>query len=241
MTESGKRRIFRCRECETTFSETRDTVFFDLRTPEEKVIMALKMLLVRLYLQGISFVLGVTEETVLEWLRRAAEKADQINQHLLRDLPVTSIQLDQMWNFVRRKHACETTDEGESLPEGTDGRQWIFVSYAPEHRLVEADHVGSPALETTKEVVRVTAARERGIPAFFSDGFTCYAGGACGLLPHSYRVCPNRQARPTQGTEDRCARRFDLRATDQREEAREVAARSRGECCSGPRGWGSWG
>jgi len=75
MTESGKRRIFRCRHCETTFSETQDTVFFDLRTSEEKVMMALKMLLVRVDLSGISFVLGVHEETVLAWLVRAAAKA----------------------------------------------------------------------------------------------------------------------------------------------------------------------
>ena len=75
MTESRKRRIFRCRHCETTFSETQDTVFFDLRTSEEKVMMALKMLLVRVDLSGISFVLGVHEETVLAWLVRAAAKA----------------------------------------------------------------------------------------------------------------------------------------------------------------------
>jgi hypothetical protein len=42
LTQSGKRRIFLCRACKTTFSETRDTVFFDLRTSEEKVMMALK-------------------------------------------------------------------------------------------------------------------------------------------------------------------------------------------------------
>ena len=75
MTESGKRRICRCRPCETTFSETQDTVFFDLRTSEEKGLMALKMLLVRVDLSGISFVLGVHEETVLAWLVRAAAKA----------------------------------------------------------------------------------------------------------------------------------------------------------------------
>src|SRR2546423_761827 len=45
MTQSGKRRILYCAQCERSFSETRDTVFFDLRTPEEKVMMALKMLL----------------------------------------------------------------------------------------------------------------------------------------------------------------------------------------------------
>ena len=47
MTQRGKRRIFHWSACKRPFSETRDTVFFDLRTPEEKVIMALKMLLVK--------------------------------------------------------------------------------------------------------------------------------------------------------------------------------------------------
>ncbi len=105
LTQSGKRRIFLCSACEGTFSETRDTVFFDLRTPEEKVIMALKMLLVKVGLTDIGFVLGVTEETVLMWLERAAQKAHEINTHLLRELPVTEVQLDEMWSFIKRKHA----------------------------------------------------------------------------------------------------------------------------------------
>ena len=89
LTQSGKRRIFRCHTCELPFSETRETVFFDLRTSEEKVMMALKMLLVRVDLAGIGFVLGVTEATVLAWLKRAAHQAEAINHHLLQNLPVT--------------------------------------------------------------------------------------------------------------------------------------------------------
>jgi len=91
--------------CATQFSETRETVFFDLRTAEDQVMMALKMLLVRVDLTGICFVLGVTEETVLAWLMRAAHQAEVINRHLLRDLPVTQVQLDEMWNF-HRAQAC---------------------------------------------------------------------------------------------------------------------------------------
>src|SRR6266704_819583 len=174
MTQSGKRRILYCTQCERSFSETRDTVFFDLRTPEEKVMMALKMLLVRVDLAGISFVLGVTEETVLAWLRRAAHQAEAINHHLLRALPVTQVQLDEMWNFIARKHACETDAAGESLPNGEVGRQWVWVSFAPEFRLMIAAIVGPRTLDTAKEVVAATKARVAGIPAFFSDGFTCY-------------------------------------------------------------------
>jgi IS1 family transposase len=174
LTQSGKRRIFRCHTCEIRFSETRETVFFDLRTSEEKVMMALKMLLVRVDLAGICFVLGVTEETVLAWLRRAAHQAEAINRHLLRNLPVTQVQLDEMWNFIARKHACETDAAGESLSDGADGRQWVWVSFAPEFRLMIAAVVGPRTLETAKEVVAATKTRVAGIPAFFSDGFTCY-------------------------------------------------------------------
>jgi IS1 family transposase/transposase-like protein len=174
LTQSGKRRIFRCHSCELPFSETRETVFFDLRTSEEKVMMALKMLLVRVDLAGIGFVLGVTEATVLAWLKRAAHQAEAINHHLLQHLPVTQVQLDEMWNFIARKHARETDEAGESLPEGQDGRQWIWVSFAPEFRLMLAAVVGPRTLETAKEIVAATKARVAGIPAFFSDGFTCY-------------------------------------------------------------------
>lgn len=173
LTQSGKRRLLRCHTCETQFSETRETVFFDLRTAEDKVMMALKMLLVRVDLRGICFVLGVTEETVLAWLRRAAHQAEVINHHLLRDLPVTHVQLDEMWNFIARKHAGEMDAAGESLPNGEDGRQGVWVSFAPEFRLMIAAMVGPRTLDTAKEVVAVTQARVAGVPACFSDGFTC--------------------------------------------------------------------
>jgi IS1 family transposase len=131
------------------------------------------MLLVKVALSDIGFVLGVTEATVLAWLRRAAQKAHEINAHLLRDLPVTQVQLDEMWNFIGRKHAQETDMAGESLPDSADGRQWVWVSFAPEFRLMITAIVGPRTLDTAKEVVAVTKARVAGIPAFFSDGFTC--------------------------------------------------------------------
>jgi IS1 family transposase len=173
LTHSGKRRIFCCHTCATRFSETRDTIFFDLRTPEEKVMMALKMLLVRVDLAGIGFVLGVTEETVLAWLRRAAQQAKAISHHLLRHLPVTQVQLDEMWNFIGRKHAQEPDAAGESVPDGEEGRQWVWISFAPAFRLMIAAVVGPRTLDTAKAVVAITQARVAGIPAFFSDGFTC--------------------------------------------------------------------
>lgn len=105
MTQSGKRRIFECTTCREQFSETQDPGVFDLRTPEEQVMMALKMILVRVSLSNISFVLGMNAGTVLAWLERAALKAEEINTALLRELPVTEVQLDEMWKCCTTQSA----------------------------------------------------------------------------------------------------------------------------------------
>jgi IS1 family transposase len=174
VTRSGRRRVFQCNSCRESFSETRDTVFYDLRTAEEKVIMALKMMLVRVDLAGICFVLGVTEETVLEWLKKAANKAHEINEFLLRNITVTQVQLDEMWNFIGRKHSKGCGEDGESSPDSEDGRQWLWVSFAPEFRLLLAVFVGPRTFDSALTVIRRTAAVISGIPCFFSDGFSCY-------------------------------------------------------------------
>ena len=156
--------------------------------------MALKMLLVRVDLSGISFVLGVREETVLAWLVRAAAKAHEINEHLLRDLPVTQVQLDEMGNFIARKHARETDEAGESLPESEDGRQWVWDSFAPEFRLMIAAVVGPRTLDTAKEVVAATKARVAGIPSVLQRRIHLLSGSAHRRLPRRDDICENRQA-----------------------------------------------
>ncbi len=199
LTQSGKRRIFQCTKCGTPFSETRDTVFFDLKTPEEKVMMALKMLLVKVDLAGISFVLGVTEETVLAWLQRAAHKAEEINAHLLRDLPVTQVQLDEMWSFIKRKHSAQAGPDGESTALSEDGRQWVWISFAPEYRLILAAFVGSRTYESALQLIHMTAAVVLGVPCFFSDGFSCYLAALIEVY-HTLKTFPRtgKPGRPKQ-------------------------------------------
>jgi hypothetical protein len=125
-------------------------------------------------LSSISFALGVTEQSILEWLRRAAEKAAEINEQLLRELPVTQVQLDELWSFIARKQATQAASDGESPDEGTDGRQWVWVSFAPEFRLLLAAYVGPRTFQSALIQVQMTAALVCGVPCFFSDGFSSY-------------------------------------------------------------------
>jgi transposase-like protein/IS1 family transposase len=188
-TRSGKRRIFYCKDCKRTFSETRDTVFFDLRTPEERVMLCLRLLVAGVEVSQIAQALEVTEESVLRWLRRAAQKAEQINEHLLKDVRVTQVQLDEMWNFIARKHSEEASSDKESPPESTDGRQWVWISYAPEFRLMLAVLVGPRSAQSALRLIQMTAAIVLGVPCFFSDGFSCYLPALIACY-HTLKVFP---------------------------------------------------
>ncbi len=98
---------------------------------------------------------------MLGWHRRAAHHADAINRHLLRDLPVTHVQLDEMWNFIERKHTCETDAARENGPGSEDGRQWVWVSFATEFRLMIAAIVGPRTLDTANSWRRAVCRSHR--------------------------------------------------------------------------------
>jgi hypothetical protein len=115
-------------------------------------------LLVNVALGAIGCVVGVTEETVLAWLRRAAQKAHEINTPLLRALPVPQGQLDEMGRFIRRKHAQQVGPDGESPESSEEGRQGVWSSFAPEFRLILAAFVGPRTFESALPLIQMTAA-----------------------------------------------------------------------------------
>jgi hypothetical protein len=198
----------RCHTCATPCSETRETVFFDLRTTEDNVMMALKRLLVRVDLAGSSVVRGVTAATVLAWRRRAAHQAAAIHRHLLRTLPVTQGQLDERGHCGARKHAREPDEAGARRPHGEEGRQGLGVRCAPALRLLSAAVVGPRPLDMAQEVVAVTQARVAGIPACCSDGFTCaLAARLAAFHVVTTGARPGKRGRPRQ---PRCAPHPDL-------------------------------
>jgi transposase-like protein len=102
-TRSGKVRKYICRGCGRVFNDRTGTVFFDLRTSNEKVLMALKLLLKGMSVRGVAEVLESKPDTVLRWLGRAAEHSEQVNDLLLRSLKINKVELNKLWSFVGKK------------------------------------------------------------------------------------------------------------------------------------------
>jgi hypothetical protein len=141
-------------------------------------MMALKRRLGTVALSDMGFVLGVTEATVLEWLRRAAQTAHEIHTSRLRDRPVTPGQRDEMWHCIRRQQALQAGPDGASTAWSADGRQWVWSSFAPECRLILAAFVGPRTFDRALQLIQRTAAVVWGVPCFVSEGF----GGSLSAL-----------------------------------------------------------
>ena len=103
-TRSGLVRNFLCRSCGKSFCERTDTAFYDLRSPEERVVLALQLVLRGMALRAVAGTLAVKLDTVRFWLAQAAAHADKVNDMLVRHVRVDRVELDELWTFVRKKN-----------------------------------------------------------------------------------------------------------------------------------------
>lgn len=101
---SGFVRNYLCRGCGQSFCERTGTAFYDLRSPEERVLLALKLVLRGMALRAVAGAMEVKLDTVRFWLMQAATHAEKVNNALVKQLHVERVELDELWTFVRKKN-----------------------------------------------------------------------------------------------------------------------------------------
>jgi transposase-like protein len=94
---------YQCKTCNKTFTETKGTVFHGCHHSPQTILDCLAMLADRNSLAAIHRIKGVKEETVGEWLQRAAAQVEQIEALLLANYSVSCAQLDALWTYVGHK------------------------------------------------------------------------------------------------------------------------------------------
>lgn len=112
----GEARRFLCRACGHSFCSRAGTIFYDLRSPEERVLMALKLLVKGMPLRGVAEVLGVKLDTVRHWLRVAAEHSEKVDKLLIKELRVSQVELDALWTFVKKNSLRQRANLWKARP-----------------------------------------------------------------------------------------------------------------------------
>ena len=101
-TRAGVQR-YQCQTCHRTFTETTGTLFFRKRTPEHEILETLALLAEGSRISSLSRAKGIKEDTILAWLREAAQHAEGLEDVLMVDFKVKRGQLDALWGYVRNK------------------------------------------------------------------------------------------------------------------------------------------
>ena len=101
-TKAGVQR-YECKTCHQTFTETKGTLFYRKQTPADQILETLALLAEGNRVSSLTRVKGIKEDTILAWMREAAEHSDIVNDALLKDFRVKRGQLDGMWLFIQKK------------------------------------------------------------------------------------------------------------------------------------------
>jgi transposase-like protein len=101
-TKAGRQR-YKCKTCNSTFTETKGTIFYHRRTPADEIIETLALLAEGSRISSLTRVKGHKEDTILDWLRAAAEHAEAIEEELMAKYQIKRGQLDSLWAYVGNK------------------------------------------------------------------------------------------------------------------------------------------
>jgi hypothetical protein len=100
--------ILKCKTCKQRFSERRGTFFFGLRTPKAEILRALSLLPEKGSIRAVSRVTGFDKGTIVEWIKLAGKQAKLFNEHFLRDLELTEVQVDEIWAYIKKTKKRQT-------------------------------------------------------------------------------------------------------------------------------------
>ena len=76
----------RCRTCGHTFSENKETVFYQMKTPRREILRTLALLPEKGSIRGASRATGHDKNVIMHWLDGAGEHCREVNNYFLHDL-----------------------------------------------------------------------------------------------------------------------------------------------------------
>jgi len=161
----------------------------------ELIVRVLACLAEGLGIRGTARVFEIDPSTVLQWLVDAAEQLRAFSQHVLHDVRVQQVQLDELC-ALRSAVKDGTVSEAEAIARLERSPQWVWVAMDPESQLLLAIDVGNRTLAMAQRVVHqvVQVLAPDCAPLFLTDGFREYMTA---LLTHDGQWVqpPRRQSK----------------------------------------------
>ena len=128
--DEGERRYI-CHVCEKTFTDTKGTIFYRLRTDAQTVMLVITLLAYGCPLKAIVKTYGFHERTIKKWWRRSGEHCRNVHDHVIgsRQLDLQHVQGDE----IKGKGQGSTFWIGMAMMVST--RLWLGGAISPKRNL----------------------------------------------------------------------------------------------------------
>jgi transposase-like protein/IS1 family transposase len=168
---SGLQR-FQCAACGKTFTEPHERPFGEMHTGQDRGMLALRLLLEGSSIRSIERVTELHRDTILRLLVVCGEQCEKTMGRLIVKVPVTDVQCDEIWGYVRKKEAHKLPAEED---DNSIGDAYTFVAIDRNTKLVLNIALGRRDQHTTDtfiEGLRAATAPQRF--QISTDGFVPY-------------------------------------------------------------------
>src|SRR2546428_4664405 len=148
----GPWRQLLCVVCRRSFLETLGTLLHGKRASVELIVRVIACLAEGVGIRGTARVFEVDPNTVLQWLVEAAEQLQAFSRHVLHDVRVQQVQLDELFALLTAVKDGEVS-EAEAIERLERSPQWVWVAMDPESKLVLAIDGGDRTLAMAQRLV----------------------------------------------------------------------------------------
>jgi IS1 family transposase len=151
--------------------ESLGTIFHGKRASVDLIVRVLACLAEGLGIRGTARVFEVDPNTVLQWLVEAAEQLQAFSRHVLHDVRVRQVQLDELFALLSAVKDGEVS-KAEALERLERAPRWVWVAMGPESKLLLAIDVGERTRAMAQRVVHHVAQvlAPDCAPLFLTDG-----------------------------------------------------------------------
>ena len=137
--------------------------------PSEKQVSIIGALCEGCSIRATERLVGVHRDTVMRLSLRVGDGCERLHDRIMRNLQVTLIQLDEMWDFVQKKQKRVRLDDPAEY-----GDVWLFIALASVQKAVISYVVGKRDSDNTYALTQDLRSRIINRPQITSDGYAPY-------------------------------------------------------------------
>jgi IS1 family transposase len=165
---------YRCGSCGKTFSESKpqESIFGTKQAVDNtKALLALQLLVEGNSIRSTERIVGIHRDTIMDLLVKAGSHCEEL-LNCMRDVPVTDVQVDEIWGFVGKKEKRRVYGDKDFH---SIGDAWTFIGIERNTKLVLAFELGKRNTMTASRFMEKLAKATWDVKyQLTTDGFSPY-------------------------------------------------------------------